>query len=415
MRGSKIDILARISTSMRAKAAAWRYGRPSHKMRVVLVVGQDGAAGTVAFLASILRSAGERVGICTQQYVQIADERVSGSDQADIQGDPFRLQSLLAQMRRAKCGYALIEVPADLPAHQFTGIRPTMLIIRRCGDDYTNQMTVTARLAMLNRMLALRPQFVVYNGDDPCSSDLSHLAGHDSVINFGTHPKAECRITQVRLRQQGSAFTLVADHNTELPLTTKLTGKQSIYNATAAAAAGYVMRVPIEAIEKGVANMQPLAGHLEYLAIERPYQIILDAAITPGGLAETLETVRHFAKNRLIVVLGATLGMAQYWLPLLGEIAADGADRLIVTDGEFAPQQSAAHVREQIMQAALSKGEAKVEEVPHRKAALEKAISIARRDDLVLVAGTTLRPYRQLGDERATWSDRTTIEHLFEA
>ena len=70
-------VLSRLQLKTRAHAAAIRYGKPSHKMKVVLVVGQDGAAGTVAFLASILRKGGSKVGVATQAYVEIAEERVS--------------------------------------------------------------------------------------------------------------------------------------------------------------------------------------------------------------------------------------------------------------------------------------------------------------------------------------------------
>lgn len=413
MEPHKLGAFARLKLKTRAHAAALRHGKPSEKMRVVLVVGQDGAVGTVAFLASMLRTAGKKVGVITQGYVEIGDERVGGSDQADLNSDPYRLQALLAQMKKAGCEFALLEVPPELPAHQFVGLKPTMVIVRRCGDDYTDKVTVSARLRMLSNVLARKPEFVVYNRDDPSSAELAHLSGVEGVISYGTHKKAECRIDQVQLHPKGCAVQLIVDHQTEINLTTVLTGKQAIYNAAAAAAGAYILHAPINAIEDGATNMQPVPGLLEFVPIQRPYQLVIDAAVTPGGLAESLEALKHFAKNRLIVVFGAPLGVSPTWRPLLGEIATHYADRLIVTDGEFPADQSAQQVREQVLHGVGTAGEAKTDEIADREAAIEKAVSIARRGDILVIAGATIRPYRQLGTQRLPWSDHKLLNDLF--
>lgn len=412
----KTGVFKRLKTRMHAHAAALRHGRPSRKLRVVFVVGQDSAVGTIAYLAAILRAAGEKVGVVTQQYVEIAEEHVQGSDQADLNSDAYRLQGLLAHMRKAHCSYALIEIPPELPEHQFAGVEPSMVIVRRCGDDHAGQITVQARLAMLGNVLARKPEFVVFNRDDPCSTELAHLSGQEGVISFGTHQKAECKITNVALHPKGSAIDLLVDHQTEIHLVTTLTGKQAIYNATAAAAGAYVLHAPIKAIEEGTARLEPLPGQLEFIPIQRPYHIVLDSAFTPSGLAETLEALKHFTKNRLIVLLSAPLGVQAAWRARLGEIAAATADRLVISDGEYSSEHSPQQVREQILQGvAAAGGDAKAEEVPERRAAIEKAVSIARRGDIVLLAGVTQRPYRQLGTERLPWSDRKVLEELFES
>lgn len=408
-------VVTRFKINAKARMAALRHGRPSRNMQVVLVVGSDGTVGTVAFLSSILRSSGNKVGIITQQYIEVHGQRAEGSDQVDISGDPQRLQALLAQMHKAKCNYVLLEVPSELPAHQFVGVKPLMVIVRRCGDDYTDQLAVKARLAMLNTLMARGPKYMVFNRDDPCGSELAHLSDHPGVISFGTHQKADCKITDVELHPKGSRVELLVDHHINMSLATHLVGKQTIYNAAAAAASAYVLHMPIEDIEKAVLGQTPVPGLCEDLPIQRPYQIVLDASATPGGLAETLETYKHFVKNRLVVMVSAPLGTPTQWLPLLGEVAATHADRVIVTDGEFTGQQSPQEVRSNMMQGVLAAGgEAKTDEIPDRREAIEKATSIARRGDIVVLAAITQHPYRQLGDERVTWSDRKVVEELFE-
>lgn len=402
-------------TSIRAHMAALRHGKPAQQLRVVLIVGQDGAVGTAVFLTAMLRAAGDKVGIITAQFIEVAGERVQGSDQADVTGDPFRLQALLAQMRKAGCTFVLIQVPPELPAHQFAKVDPDMVIIRRCGDNVVDQTAVAAQLAMVQTLLAHNPEFVVYNRDDPAGEELSHLSGQDGVMSFGTHRRAECKMTAVQLHPKGSAVALNIDHSNAIELASRHTGKQAVYNMAAAAAAAYVLRLPIEAITEGCLATEVLTAHIQAIPVARPYQIIVDAAFTPGGIAETLEVVKHFAKNRLIVVYGAPLGTRPAWLPLIGELLATHADRIFITDGEFAKNQSSKQVREQVAQGAGAlAGDAKTDDVAERQTAIEKAIGIARRGDIVLIVASTTRPYRQTGAERHPWSDVKTIEALFE-
>ncbi|HVI69548.1 MAG TPA: Mur ligase family protein, partial [Magnetospirillaceae bacterium] len=391
-------------------------GQPSKRLKVVLVFGQDGAVGTVAYLSAILRAAGERVGVLTGQFIEIAGERVQGSDKAEVVSDSNRVQALLAQMKRAGCTYALIEIPSDLPDHQFAGIGIHMLIIRRCGDNYVDQTAAAAGLARLNGLLARRPQFVVYNRDDPVAEGLDWLRGQDGAISFGVHRRAECRMEQVRLHALGSQVSLVIDHQTPLTLVTEQAGKQAAYNMAAAAAAGYVLHVPVEAIERGCRTGEAIASQLQVVPIARPYMVLVDSALTPEGLMEILEVAKHFSKNRLIVVYGAPQGVRPAWLPAIGDLLVAQADRIIVTDGEYTSHQSPKQIREHIWQGITAAGgEAKTEEVEDRKTAIEKTVSIARRGDVVLVAASTLRPYRQLGSEHLPWSDLKIINDLFEA
>src|SRR3982751_325811 len=96
--------LQRYKQRAKAHVASLSHGRPAKKLKVILVAGQDGSAITCAALSTMLQVAGARTGVITQDYVEIGGERAQGSDQADVLGDAFRMQSLLRHMRQAKCG-----------------------------------------------------------------------------------------------------------------------------------------------------------------------------------------------------------------------------------------------------------------------------------------------------------------------
>jgi len=396
---------------LRAHAAAFSHRRPARHMQVVLVSGADGSQLTIVCLAHILAEQGAKVGIITANFVEIAGERAEGSDQADVFGDSFRLQGLLAQMRRAGCRYALIEVPPQLPPHEFSGLQPTMVVLRRGGDSHLPEAANAARKALAHKLMSLKPECVVINRDDPAYEPIASREG--IRMTFGTHDKAECHITGVTVSPKGSVISVIVDHQTELQLTTVLTGKTAIYSVVAAAAAAYMLHAPITAIEDGVRAIDLQPGALHYLAIARPYAIVCDSAATPDGIADSLETLKHFTKNRLIAVVSANLLQPANWQPIIGELAAKLADRLVVTDGEYTAEESATTVRQHFLQGIEAVGaDARTDEVPDREAGLEKALSIARRGDTIVVLASTQRPYRQLGGERQPWNDAAKIEEL---
>jgi UDP-N-acetylmuramyl tripeptide synthase len=406
--------LGKLRTRVGAHVAAASAGWPGRKIEIIFVAGQDGAQLSVAYLAAMLRRSGEKVGIITQRYVEIAGEQGSGSDQADVLGDIFRLQRLLQQMKKADCKYVVIELPAQLPAHKFAGITPTLLAVRRCGDRFLAGAAQAQRAAQLRRLLSLRPLSVVANRDDPCFDLIKDsLRAGPHTMTFGTHPKADCQLQQVELHPKGSAALLVMDRQTEVQLGTHLAGKQAIYSMVTAAAAAYMLQVSITAIEDGALSVGPQPGCLERVPAERPYQIMIDGSITPEGIAETLEALKHFSRNRVLAVLSANLAQDVNWRPVIGEQVAELADRIIVCDGDFPPAKGPQAVRAQLLNGVLSAGaEARVEEVPDRQAAFEKVLSIARRNDILVIISSPLRPYRQMGGERRTWSDRHLLESL---
>lgn len=407
-----MGVINKLRIKTRAHAAAVSHRWPAKHMQIIFISGADGSQLTVVFLGHILQRSGAKIGIISSQFIEIAGERVKGSDKADVLGDPFRMQALLAQMKRAGCAYVIVEINSNLPAHSFAGVKPTLLVMRRCGDSHFNQAQNASRFARWQKLIALDPKHVVINRDDPCFAT-PELPQESTIMTFGAHKKAECRVESVEMHPKGTAISLLVDHQTSMNLATLHAGKTAIYSMVAAAAAAYMLHVPVEDIEGAALDLPNQPGALQYLPVPRPYAIVLDACSTPDGISDALEDLKHFTRNRLIAVVSANSSQNKDWRPVIGEIASKTADRIIVTDGEFSKKESALTVRQEILQSASAAGaEARTEDVPDREAAFEKALSIARRGDTIVILSVIQRPYRQLGNERLPWSDLQKIEEL---
>ena len=398
---------------LEAIAANVRHGFPARHMQVIMITGTNGKTTTAAFLTSVLKAAGHNVGLCSTAYFEINGERIANDLNFTVT-NPFKLQAMLTQMRRAKVEYLVLEVTSHaLLQHRVWGIPCDLAIMTNLTQDHLDYHgTMEAYAAAKAKLFAHRPRLIVLNRDDKWFDFFDKFHAGEQKMTYGTHELAECRIVGARLRRDGSDVKLLIDHQTKLNFATHLPGKFNVYTATAAATAAYLMHVDIEKIEQGIEDLKSVPGRLERIEMDQPFDVIVDYAHTPDAFSNLLETLKHLTKNRLILVFGATGDRDKTKRPVMGEIAARLADRIIVTDEETYTE-SAETIREMIMRGIKAAGaEGKTEEIPDRRQAIEKALSLARRHDTVVVTGMGHEQYRVLDGKRVPWDEVSIIREL---
>jgi UDP-N-acetylmuramoyl-L-alanyl-D-glutamate--2,6-diaminopimelate ligase len=184
-----------------------------------------------------------------------------------------------------------------------------------------------------------------------------------------------------------------------------LPGKFNVYNAAAAAAVGYYLQLEPDQVTKGLEALESVPGRMERLDEGQRFEVVIDYAHTPDALQNLLDTLRHLTKGKLWVVFGATGDRDKGKRPIMGEIAARLADRIILTDDEPYYEDPAA-IRAAVMEGIVQgEGQSKTVEVADRKEAIAKAISEARPRDIVAITGMGHEQFRIVGGERQPWSD----------
>lgn len=395
--------------------ANMRYGFPAKNMQVVMITGTNGKTTTASYMASILKEAGHRVGVCSTAFFEIAGERMANDLNGTV-ANPFKLQALLAQMHKARVDHLVLEVTSHaLAQYRVWGIPCDVAIMTNLTQDHLDYHGSMENYAAAKaKLFAKQPRLIVLNRDDQWFDYFDKFSAAEQKMTYGAEEHAESRITKVNLHKGGSDIKLVIDHQTELKLHTALPGKFNVYNATAAATAAYAMHVAIETIAKGIEAVDFVPGRLERIDAGQPFDVIVDYAHTPDALENLLETLQHLTKNRLILVFGATGDRDKSKRPIMGEIAARMADRIIVTDEE-AYNEDPSTIRDMIMQGVLSaSGDAKVEEIPDRAQAIEKALSVARRGDTVVITGMGHEQYRIIQGKRVPWNEVKIVRDLLE-
>jgi UDP-N-acetylmuramoyl-L-alanyl-D-glutamate--2,6-diaminopimelate ligase len=205
---------------------------------------------------------------------------------------------------------------------------------------------------------------------------------------------------------------VVIDKQTTLELATALPGKYNIYNMTAAASLAYLLGIDLQHIIEGVANLEAVPGRFERVVEGLGYDVIVDYAHTPDGLEKLLEAARAITKNRVIIVLGCTGDRDKAKRPIMGGIAARRADRIMLTDEENYTEDAKV-IREMIYQGIQSAGGgAKTTEIPDRRDAIKKALSIAKQGDTILLTGLGHEKFRIMDGKPMPWNDGEVVREL---
>jgi UDP-N-acetylmuramoyl-L-alanyl-D-glutamate--2,6-diaminopimelate ligase len=397
----------------RVWALSARYGFPAKDMRVIAITGTNGKTTTAAYINEILKASGLKTAMFTTTTIEVAGERKANDLNVTV-ANTGRMQQFFKSAKEAGVDWVVLEVTSQaLQQHKLDSVPIECAIMTNLTQDHLDyHKTMEEYAAAKGRLFARKPRFIVLNHDDEWFEYFCKFQPGEATMTYGTDPGAECRITGVRLHKHGSDVKLEIDHQTKLEVATLLPGKFNVYNMTAAVAAAYLLHVPLEDIQKGIANLSSVPGRQEVVPVKQPYEVIVDYAHTPDALKQLLETMKHLTKNRVILVFGACGDRDQSKRPMMGEIAAELADRIILTDEESyneEPQAIRDMVREGIER---KRGSAKTEEIADRRKAIEKALSIARPGDTVLITGMGHEQFRIVNGERLPWNDTEVVKEI---
>ena len=231
-------------------------------------------------------------------------------------------------------------------------------------------------------------------------------------MTYGRSAEAEAKITHVKLYRKGTEADVVLDHQTHLELATNLPGEFNVMNMTAATTLAYLLGVKLEDIQEGVANVEAVPGRFERAVEGLGYDVIVDYAHTPDALEKLLAAARGITKQRVILVFGACGDRDQGKRPIMGEIAARGADRIFLTDEE-SYNEDPEQIRRMLMEGIeRGRGDAKTTEIADRRQAIERALGCAKKGDMVLITGMGHEQYRIVNGQRLPWNDGQVVREI---
>jgi UDP-N-acetylmuramoyl-L-alanyl-D-glutamate--2,6-diaminopimelate ligase len=377
-------------------------GHPSDMLKVIGVTGANGKTTTSCLIAGVLAQAGHKVGLLSSLGY------FDGEDAQDAAADfppPERLTALLARMVQNGCSHAVMQVSRRaLDQSHLNGV----WLDAACVTNFTRE-----HLDHRFKLNDYRPGrsrlfdhlrgegFVVLNADDPATAGyLQQLDG--PALTIGIHSPAEITATPLEQFPSEQTFLITAGSDT-MPVRTEMIGKHHIYNCLTATAVGLAYGIELPQILRTLEAAKYIPGRLERIECGQPFSVFVDSAHTPDALAGSLHVLRSVSQGRIICVLGLGGAEDKPRHPLLGQALEQGADVAILSSGDPQHQEPTA-----VIQCVLSgfKDPRQAQIVSDRRAAIHRALSLAQRDDCVLIAGKGPETYQSGGEQRFFLDDR---------
>jgi len=381
-----------------------------------MVTGTNGKTTTATMIAQMLRSAGHKVGINTTAFYQIGDEVTPKASSRTLE-DIFELQAMFAKMKQAGCEFIILEATSmGLVQHRLWGVPCDVAIMTNLTQDHLDyHKTMERYAAAKGKLFASKPKFIILNRDDEWFDYFNKFEAERRKVTYGTDPQSTCQIVGADLGNDGSDVTLQIDGDHTLTFHVNLPGKFNVYNAAAAATAGWFLQLEPEQITKGLSSLKSVPGRMQRVDKDARVNVIVDYAHTPDALKNVLETLHHLTKGKLWVVFGATGDRDKAKRPLMGEIAAQLADRIVLTDEEPYTEDPA-KIRAAIMDGIIkADGEKKTLQIADRGDAIKEAIKQARPRDTVVITGMGHESVRMVAGKKVPWSDLAVAKKALQA
>ncbi|NJD11351.1 MAG: UDP-N-acetylmuramoyl-L-alanyl-D-glutamate--2,6-diaminopimelate ligase [Gemmatimonadetes bacterium] len=324
---------------------------------------------------------------------------------------PVRLARMLRDIVAAGAANLAMEVSSHaLDQGRVASLTFDAAVFTNLTRDHLDYHGTLGRYLDAKRSLVdlLRPAgTVVINADDRAWDGLA--ASAPRALTFGAADSAAVRFRDVRLDAAGAAFTLRTPAGPAVARI-PLLGEFNVQNAAAAVAAALALGCELPAIVAALATVPQVPGRLERIASE-PCPVLRDYAHTPDALERALAALRPLAAGRLIVVFGAGGDRDRGKRPLMGRVAAAGADVAIVTSDNPRTEDPEAIIGE-IMTGIAPGGAIRITD---RRAAIGHALTLAHREDIVLLAGKGHEDYQIIGTEKRPFDEREVVQGLLRA
>ncbi|HUH16175.1 MAG TPA: UDP-N-acetylmuramoyl-L-alanyl-D-glutamate--2,6-diaminopimelate ligase [Gaiellaceae bacterium] len=391
-----------------ATAADVFFGEPTRELEVAGVTGTNGKTTTAFLLYAILAAAGRRPGL-----LGTVESRVGGQPRPVVRTTPeaIDLQRTFREMLDAGDRSVALEASSHAAVlHRLDRVRFDVLVFTNLTQDHLDfHGTMEAYFEAKRKLFTgvAPPPAAVNVGDSwgrKLAEELEH-GGRAPLLTFGFAEDAELRPDGLVLDGSGARFTAGG-----IELETSLRGRFNVENVLGAVAAGILLGLDEEEIAAGVKALEGVPGRFEAVDEGQPFTVLVDYAHTPDSLDNVLRAARDIATGRVLVVFGAGGDRDRGKRPLMGKIAADLADVVVVTSDNPRSEEPVAIIQDILQGAGMG-----VEIDPDRSSAIARAIGLAEEGDVVVIAGKGHEQGQEIGGEKLPFDDRLVAREALRA
>ena len=391
-----------------AQISANFYNHPGKAMKMIGITGTNGKTSSTLLLKHILEQVEDaKVGLIGTMDNMIGNRSV-GADRTTPES--LELQALLAQMRDAGCGYAIMEVSSHAIAlDRVAGLHFTVAAFTNLTEDHLDFHKTMEHYCDTKAELFGRCEATVANADDAWFTRITQKA--NNVLTTSTK-EGQLVAKNVELYSDGVSFT--AEYSGEaVEVNLSIPGKFTVYNALTALGCAIRLGISLPDAANALKTAKGVKGRVEVVPTPcKDYTVLIDYAHTPDGLENVLSSVKGYCKGRLIAVFGCGGDRDPIKRPIMGEIATRLADIAIITSDNPRTEDPMKIIDDICKGVDLTKNNSIV--IENRKKAIQYAMDIGQKNDIIVLAGKGHETYQEICGVKHHLDEREIVANYLE-
>ena len=388
--------------------AANFYDNPSEKLTLVGITGTNGKTTTVTLLHRMFTAMGYSCGLLSTIANYVGTK---GTEAVNTTSDPLTINSLLAEMVEAGCGYCFMEVSSiGVEQDRVAGLKFKAGIFSNLTHDHLDYHKTFAEYLRCKKLFfdtLPSDAYAITNVDDRNGLVMVQNTKAE-VVTYSLRSIADhtCRV----MEQSFEGMLLKID---SIEAWSALIGLHNAYNLLAIYTTAVVLGADPEEVLVAMSTLKPAPGRLENIRGPKDISVIIDYAHTPDALENVLKTLREIAPDReLICLFGCGGDRDRTKRPEMAAIAQKMADRIVVTSDNSRTEKTS-DIMADIKAGLDLNGRSRSLFIEDREEAIRTAIMIAGQGATILLAGKGHETYQIIGTEKRHFDEKEIVREIF--
>lgn len=405
--GAKNQVLVENTRSAYALLCAAFYGYPAERLTLIGVTGTNGKTTTTMLLHGVLTKAGIKAGL-----VGTVENRVGTKAYPTSLTTPDckDLQKLFREMADSGCTHCVMEVSSQaLAQYRVDGCHFKIALFTNLTQDHLDYHGDFEHYLQAKKQLFTKADIAVLNIDDKNAYKMTEGLSPRTVTFSVRQDDADYTAKNVICTANGVQYELLGRGDIGR-VQLKIPGHFTVYNSMGAAICAIEAGLPFEQVCAQLAQSRGVPGRVEIVPTNTDYTVLIDYAHSPDGLENVITSLREVSEKRIITVFGCGGDRDRTKRPKMGEIVGNLADVAVVTSDNPRTENPDAIIEDIL--AGMHNCKAKIKVITDRTEAIRYALSIAKKGDVVLLAGKGHETYQILKTGKIHYDEREVVAQI---
>ncbi len=398
--GCRSQVIVRDTREFYGHLCAIWFNHPERRMKLIGVTGTNGKTTLATMIKDILTDKGHRVGFIGTTGALINGVPVETDGSTPTTPRVYELYRLFCDMAKSGCDCVVMEVSSFALAQDRIGpaIFRVAIFTNLTQDHLDYHLTMSNYYEAKKKLFTEHCETAVINIDDEYGMKLYKELEKTNVKRVScsiSGLQANLTASSIKFVDGATKFWVKAQStNKNYPFSLNMIGAYNVSNALEAIAACLILSIGMNAVMASMASFKGVKGRCELIPTGRDFMVICDYAHSPDALENMLPNIKENCKGRLICLFGCGGDRDKTKRPLMAMAAEKYADILIITS-DNPRNEDPNDIIDDII-GGLSSRKPYIR-ITDRRAAIRRAITIAEKGDIIVLAGKGHEDYQILG------------------